>query len=207
MKIVELFSGFGTISKEFEKAGHEVFSIDIRKRKGICEPSLRKNIMHVTLKDIPFDKVDVVWASPPCDVFSKASGDFHWDKEGKPKTEKCLDLLRLLRKSLGLIEQIRPAYFFIENPDGKMKYRKELVNFLIRNNGKTLKVNYRDYGFPTLKPTTIFTNALDYFGRSVQDISPKKNVAIFDNLTKCQKQKVPEELAREIRKYCESHSR
>ena len=65
MNIVELFSGSGTISKEFKAAGHNVFSIDIRKRKGICEPSLRKDILEVTIRDIPFDKIDVVWASPP----------------------------------------------------------------------------------------------------------------------------------------------
>lgn len=203
MNIVELFSGSGTISKEFKSRGHNVFSIDIRKRKGKCEPDLRKSILHVSLKDIPFKKVDVVWASPPCDVFSKAAAGFHWDKEGKPKTKKCLEHLRLLRKTLKLIEQIRPAYFFIENPDGKMKYRKELVNFLIRNNGKTVKVNYRDYGFATLKPTTIFTNALNYFGRNVQDTSNKGETAIFNNLTKCQRQAVPKDLAKEIREYCE----
>lgn len=207
MNILELFSGSGTISKEFESMGHNVFSIDIRKRKGICEPSLRKSILQVSLKDIPFEKVDVVWASPPCDVFSKAAANFHWDKEGKPKTEKCLEHLRLLRKTLKLIEKIDPDYFFIENPDGKMKYRKELVNFLIRNHGKTIKVNYRDYGFSTLKPTTIFTNALDYFGKSVQDTSKEKNVVLFDNLTKCQRQSIPPELAREIREYCENHAR
>ncbi len=207
MNIIELFSGSGIISKEFKKAGHNVFSIDIRKRKGVCEPSLRKDIMHVTLKDIPFEKVDVVWASPPCDVFSKASGGFHWNKDGTPKTKKCLEHVRILKKTLKLIEKISPDYFFIENPDGKMKYNVDLVNFLIRNHGKTIKLTYRDYGFGTLKPTTIFTNALDYFGKSVQDSSVKKNVVVFDNLTKCQKQAIPDELAKEIREYCEKHLR
>lgn len=204
LNVVELFSGSGIVSDEFKKEGHNVFSIDIRKRKGICEPDLKKNIMQVTLKDIPFKKVDVLWASPPCDVFSKASGGFHWTKEGTPKTEKCLEHIKLLRKCIKLIEQINPDYFFIENPDGKMKYQKDLVNFLIRNNGKTIKVNYKDYGFGTLKPTTIFTNALNYFGKSVRDSSKdNSNNIIFDNLTKCQKQAVPKKLAKEIREFCE----
>ena len=205
LNVVELFSGSGTVSKEFEEAGHNVFSIDIRKRKGICEPSLKKNIMHLSIKDIPFDKVDVVWASPPCDVFSKASGGFHWNKDGSPKTEKCHVHLRILRKTIKFIERINPAYFFIENPDSKMKYRKELVNFLIRNNGKTLRLYYKNYGFGTLKPTTIFTNALDYFSRSSQDISIESSAVVFNNLTKCQRQAVPKGLAKEIREFCESH--
>lgn len=49
MNILELFSGFGTISKEFKERGHKVFSIDIRKRKGVCEPDLRKNIIQVCI--------------------------------------------------------------------------------------------------------------------------------------------------------------
>ena len=162
-------------------------------------------MMLVTINDIPFDKVDVVWASPPCDVFSKAAAGFHWNKDGSPKTKKCFEHLRILRKCVNLIERINPEYFFIENPDGKMKYRKELVNFLIRNNGKTLRLYYRDHGFGTLKPTNIFTNALSYFGRTGQDRFTKKNVVVFDNLTKCQKQAVPQELAKEIREFCENN--
>lgn len=205
LNVVEFFCGSRTISKEFEKAGHNVFSIDIRKRKGICEPSLRKDMMLVTVNDIPFEKVDVIWASPPCDVFSKAGAWFHWNKDGSPKTQKCLDHIRILKKTLKIIERISPGYFFIENPDGGMKYRNELVNFLIRNNGKTLKLFYRDYGFGTLKPTNIFTNALDYFGKSSPDKSAEKCKVVFNNLTKCKKQAVPEELAKEIREFCEDH--
>ena len=35
MNVIELFSGSGTLSNEFKKAGHNVFSIDIRRRKGV----------------------------------------------------------------------------------------------------------------------------------------------------------------------------
>lgn len=42
LNVVEFFCGGKPISNEFEKAGHNVFSINIRKRKGKCEPDLRK---------------------------------------------------------------------------------------------------------------------------------------------------------------------
>lgn len=209
MNVIELFSGSGTISKEFERAGHKVFSIDIRRRKGICEPTLRKSILQVLIKDIPFKKVDVIWASPPCDIFSKNSIAFHWNKDGTPKTKKCFEHLKILRKTLKLIEKINPDIFFIENPDGKMKYQKELVNFLIRNNAMTKRVYYNCYGFGTLKPTNIFTNALDYNPKNIPGTFSKNNSnekkVIFDNLTKCQRQRIPEKLAIEIREYCEGN--
>ena len=203
MNVVELFSGSGVISKEFKKRGHEVFSIDIRKRKGICEPDLRKNILHVRLKDIPFKKVDVLWASPPCDVFSKAGANFHWNKDGSPKNDKCLEHIKILKKCLVLIGKINPDTFFIENPDGKMKYHKEMIRFLIKNNAMIKKVYYGNYGFGTLKPTTIFTNALNYKPKTNKPDTFKNNRVIFDNLTKNQKQTIPEELVKEIVDYCE----
>ena len=201
LNVVELFCRSGTISKEFKKAGHNVFTIDIRKRKGICEPDLRKNIMQVRLKDIPFKKVHVLWASPPCDVFSKASGFFHWTKEGLPKTKKCLEHLDILKKCLKLIDKIVPDIFFIENPDGRMKYNQEMIRFLIRKNAMIKKTYFSLYGFGTLKPTNIFTNALNYNPRSIKNWKNNRHV-IFDNLTKCQKQSIPGQFAKEIVEYC-----
>lgn len=203
MIILELFSGSGTLSKEFERAGHEVFSIDIRKRKGICEPSLRKNILHCSIKDIPFKDVDVIWASPPCDIFSKASGGFHLTKDNLPRTEKAVLHLQILRKCLALIDKLNPKLFFIENPCGAMKFQREMTTFLIRNKGMIKRFNYSSYGFPLPKPTNLFTNALDFNPKTSPDTFSKKELVIFDNLTKCQRQKVPRLLARHILEYCE----
>lgn len=204
LNVIELFSGSGTISKEFKKRGHNVFSIDIRKRKGICEPSLRKDILELKREDIPFKNIDVIWASPPCDVFSHSGIWYHWNKDGSPKTEKAKEHLKILNKTLKLIESLSPEYFFIENPRGKMRYNKSMINFLIRNNAMTKELTYSSYGSPIIKPTNIFTNALNYipkplgkFGRGA------KNKIIFDNLTKTQRQKVPGTLAKEVVTFCE----
>lgn len=204
LNVLELFSGSGTISKEFEKRGHNVFSIDIRKRRGVCEPSLRKDILEVTRDDIPFKDINIIWASPPCDVFSHSGLWYHWNKDGSPKTEKAKEHLKILDKTLKLIESLSPGYFFIENPRGKMRHNKDMINFLIRNNAMIKELTYSSYGSPIIKPTNIFTNALNYnplplgkFGRGA------KNKIIFDNLTKTQRQKVPGTLAQEIVNYCE----
>jgi hypothetical protein len=202
MNMIELFCGSGTISKEFEKFGYNTFSVDVRRRVGVCDPDLRKDILDVRLSDIPFHQVNFLWASPPCDVFSKASGGIHWNKDGTPKTEKCQAHIKILHKTLKLIEKINPDIFFIENPDAKMKYDKEMIKFLIRNNARIIRINLQAYGFPTKKPTLLFTNALDFVpgtfsNNNLQDTF-NSNKVIFDNLTKCQKQKSPEALAKEL---------
>lgn len=204
LNVVELFSGSGTISKEFERAGHNVFSVDIRKRKGVCEPHLRKDVMHLTPEDIPFDQIDVVWASPPCDVFSYAGGSFHWDELGNPKTQKCHEHISILKTTLQFIEKISPGVFFIENPRGRMRYHKNMIDFLVRNNGMIKELTFSSYGAPIKKPTNIFTNAYDYSPKELDSYGRgAKNQAIFDNLTKCQRQKVPGPLAKEIVQFCE----
>jgi site-specific DNA-cytosine methylase len=206
LTMVELFSGSGIISKEFQNLGFKIFQIDIRERKSVCEPNLKKDILQVRLSDIPFKKVDIIWASPPCDIFSKASSNFHIDKLGNPKTEKALEHLKILKKTLILIEKINPTYFFIENPSGKMKFNRDMIRFLIRNNAMIKQLDYICYGFELRKPTNIFTNMLGINFKNLsgkkQNLSKDKPSKIFNNLSKCQRQKIPKLLAVEVANYC-----
>lgn len=204
LNVLELFCGSATFSKVFEEKGHKTFTTDIRKRKGVCEPHLRKDILELDISEIPFKSIQVLWASIPCDVWSYASGSFHWNKDGTPKTEKCKLHIQILKKSLELIEKIKPDYFFIENPRGRMRFNKCMLDFLERNDGTTKTITLSSYGFQTTKPTNIFTNLkqwqpkeLDKFGRGA------KVPGTFSNLTKCQKQKTPRPLAEEILKEIE----
>ena len=64
MKVLELFAGTRSIGKAFERAGHEVFTIEI-------DPSFENiswcaDIMKVTAEDIleKFGRPDIIWASP-----------------------------------------------------------------------------------------------------------------------------------------------
>lgn len=204
MNIVELFSGSGNISKAFKEKGHNTFTVDIRKRKGICEPDLRKDIMHLKKKDIPYRKIHILWLSPPCDVWSYAAGSTHWTKDNCPKTEKCRAHIELMRHCLKIIDLIRPGYFFIENPRGKLRYYPEFREFLRKHHAITKTVTFSSYGFSCIKPTNVFTNALDYsprrcdrFGRGA------KQKAIMANISKCKKQTIPVEFAKELVAFCE----
>lgn len=206
MNFVELFSGSGTLTQEFQRAGHNVFSIDIRRRKGKCEPHLRKDILDMARSDIPFDKIDVLWLSPPCDVWSYAAGSTHWTKEGLPKTEKCMQHLHILEKSLAVIQECSPELFFIENPRGRLRFYPRFLDFLIKHHATTKTLTLSSYGFPSTKPTNIFTNAKRYTPKELDRFERGAKVQHrLDNLTKCQRQKLPGTFAIEIREYCEAH--
>lgn len=197
---VELFCGYGVISKFLERAGFKTWKTDIRKRKGVCMPDLKKDIMQLSRKEIPFEKVSVLWASLPCDCWSYAAGSFHW-KDGQPKTQKCLDHIEMLKKTLELIDEIKPEIFFIENPRGKLRYFPEFMSWMEKHHAVCKTLTYSSYGFPATKPTNIFTNCkIDFrplakFGRGA-----KVNFKL-DNIAVGQKQKIPEDLAKEISKF------
>jgi len=117
MKILELFAGTCSFSSVAERLGHTVFTTDIDPEFDV---SLVKNILDLNSTDIPFQP-DVIWASPPCEGFSVASIGKHWNIDNTPKTEKARLSVQLVEKTLSLINELRPKYWIIENPRGKLR--------------------------------------------------------------------------------------
>lgn len=200
--MLELFSGSGTVSKKFKDNGWFTLSIDNRKRRGTCEPDMQRDILELDRLELP-DKVDVLWASLPCDVWSYACGAFHWDKAGNPKTDKCKLHIKILEQLMDLIDRIKPRLFFIENPRGRLRHYKPFKDWLIMSQGVCKTITLSSYGFQTTKPTNIFTNALSWKPKELDPFGRGAKVeVVFNNLTKCQRQKTPEALAQEIYYYC-----
>ncbi len=202
MKIaLDLFCGSGSFTKVARSFGYEVVSLDVRRRKGVCEPTLKADILNV--RDTFFNTLEpsIIWVGLPCDIWSYASGGFHLDKDFNPKTEKAKVHLSIFDKTISMLKQLSPAYFFIENPRGKLRYYPPLLDFLSDVDGVIKECTLSSYGFPTVKPTNIITNFknlelkdLDTFGRGAKNKVP----GTFSNMTKVQRQKTPEKLIKHI---------
>lgn len=158
MKVLELFAGTRSIGKAFEARGHEVFSIDwddqfenINYRGDIGELSANWIIEH-------FGKPDVIWASPDCTTFSVAAISKHRYKDENgfllPKSEYAEQCDKIDTHVMELIEELKPKYWFIENPRGGM--RKSTFMKPYKKNMHT--VTYCQYGDERMKPTDIWTN-------------------------------------------------
>jgi hypothetical protein len=153
---LELFAGQRCIGMAFERRGHRVFSIDNDTRhKGI---SWYADIGVITARDIleRFGKPDVIWASPDCSSYSIAAISHHRTKEPcgnlAPKSDYALYCDAVNQNVLRLITELRPLYWFIENPRGglrKMAFMKGLPRYT---------VTYCQYGDERMKPTDIWTN-------------------------------------------------
>jgi hypothetical protein len=199
LRSLELCCGKATISGALKKVGFETMTLDNRKRSRVCVPDFHIDLLSVKNPRSVFGQVNVVWFSPPCQCWSNAPGTYHFF-EGTPQTESTKYLIKVLEKGLQIIEHLNPTIFFIENPRGKLRYYKKMTDFLIRNNGMIKQVMYADYGFPSPKPTNIFTNfhLLELSNNARYDRGAKYTGINLNDMSVVKKQTIPVLLAESI---------
>lgn len=156
MKLLDLFTGTGSIAKVARELGFEVTTLDIDPR---CNPDICADV-------ITFDyqchfepgSFDVIWSSPPCQTFSCARKcNIGRKVNGELLTAERLNQdmenvgVPTLRKTQEIIEFLQPKVWFIENPyTGKMKeYISE----------KAYIYDYCMFGFDYRKRTAVWSNA------------------------------------------------
>ena len=141
MKLLELFSGTGSVGKAFIELGWEVFSVDLDPK---CNPNLVADVKNLTPEQIPFIP-DFIWASPPCTHYSIARS-----KATTPRDLEGSD--QLVERTLALIDYYS-APFMLENPfTGLLKSRWVVQGIPMR------VLDYCQYGAPYRKRTAIWTN-------------------------------------------------
>lgn len=163
MKTLELFCGTKSFSKVMTKHGYETFTVDNEPK---FEPDLCIDIMQLTPQMIleKYGQPDIIWASPPCTCFSVASICHYW-KDGKPKCQKTLDAIELVKRTLWLIDELKPKYWFVENPRGMLRKQSFMPTYLRKT------ITYCQYGMQWQKATDIWTNCEAWIPKPI--CSPK----------------------------------
>ena len=154
---LELFSGSGHIAAAASSRGFDTWTVDIEPK---FNPDICIDICNLRRSLLP-GRVDVIWASIPCTVYSTLNLANHWQKicigyrryYYVPLTPEALQALRILTATLRLIRKLKPLYYFIENPRGALRHMPHTQFIPFRR-----EVHYSDYGFDYPKPTDIFTN-------------------------------------------------
>ena len=153
MRLLELFCGSKSIGKVFEKNGFEVVSLDIDPK---FHPTICCDILDFDYRKYQPGSFDVLWSSPPCQMFSS----LRWclsgrtKKKGITKEQLQNDLINLglppLLKTLEIIKYLKPKIWFIENPQtGLMKDYLDLPYS---------DCAYCQYNMEYKKPTRIWNN-------------------------------------------------
>ncbi len=139
MKVLELFSGTGSIGKCCKELGYEVLSLDNE-----LPADINIDILEWDYKEYKTGDFDIIWASPPCTQYSKAKSRGIRDIDGANK---------IVLKTLEIIKYFAPKYYFIENPQTGLLKNQEFMKNL-----NYYDCDYCMYGKPYRKRTRIWTN-------------------------------------------------
>lgn len=166
LKVLELFAGTRSIGKAFEKHGHEVYSIEWD--KSFDNIDWYEDIGKITAQDIldRFGKPDIIWASPDCSSYSVAALGKHRKKNPitgnlEPQTDYAKFCDKVNAHVIDLIKELKPKYYFIENPRGGMR-KMDFMQGLPRYTVTYCKyLTDRPLQERRMKPTDIWTNHPD----------------------------------------------
>ena len=156
LKVLELFSGTGSVGKVAKSLGWDVLSLDLE-----LEADIKIDIMDWDYKAYPRNSFDIVWASPPCTFYSNLQNCWigRKRKDGTIVTKEWIEEQRkqsdnLIKRTLEIINYFNSELWFMENPQtGQLKNREVVKGIPYYDVSYCM---YSDWGYE--KRTRIWTN-------------------------------------------------
>ena len=146
MKVIELFSGNGDITKTLQDNDIDCVSVDYDIKK---DPMLCMDVYSISKYYLM--GFDFIWLSPDCTTYSFASHGLHRKTGGKPVSPYARYCDEQNEKLFNTLKELNIP-FICENPRCHFRNMK-FVEGLYR---KT--IYYSTYGMPYTKPTDLFSN-------------------------------------------------
>ena len=145
-RLLELFSGTGSVGAAFQARGWDVVSVDLDPAGG---PTIVADIdIWEGWRDYPVGYFDCVHASPPCTQYSRARTTALVPRD-------LVGADALVRRTLEIVFALQPTCWLIENPYTGMMKDRPVMQWLL----PTMKVvSYCKYGSPFKKATAIWSN-------------------------------------------------
>ena len=137
-RLLELFSGSGSVGKVAKELGYEVVSLDLK------DANINIDILKWNYEQYPVGYFDVIWASPPCTEYSKAK---------TVGIRKIDEANKIVKKTLEIMDYFDCKYWFIENPQSGLLKKQDMMVGL-----PFFDVDYCKYGFDYRKRTRVWSN-------------------------------------------------
>ena len=139
MRVLELFSGTGSVGNVCKRQGCDVVSLDRD-----MPADIRTDIMDWDYRSYPPGHFDVIWSSPPCTEYSRAK------TVGVRKLDEANSIVR---RTLEIIDYLQPTYWMMENPQSGLLKDQSVVLGRPYND-----LDYCKYGMPYRKRTRLWNN-------------------------------------------------
>lgn len=113
--MLDLFAGLGGASQAMKDRGWKVITVEI-------DPCFHPDIIaDITTFHYYGPTPDLIWASPECTEFTRASLPASWacNKNGKPDPD-----MAQVEAAIRIIEEVKPRWWIIENVRGAVPYFK-----------------------------------------------------------------------------------
>ena len=146
MKLLELFSGTGSVGRVARQLGIEVISLDKD-----MEADIKTDIMNWNYRTFQPGHFDIIWASPPCTEYSIAL---------TTRPRKIEEANKVVKRTLEIIDYLRPNYFMIENPQTGYLKKQTFMEDLPYGD-----IDYCKYGMLYRKRTRIWNNIVSWEAR------------------------------------------
>ena len=209
MRVWDLCSGTGSVSRVWADAGHETLTLDVSRK--CAQPDICADILTWEYTDFSLAPPDVIWCSPPCIMYSRA--------RTHAKTPRDLDGAdALVQRCLDIIDFWHPRFWILENPQTGLLKTRDVIQGLPWKD-----VDYCSYQDPVLcrKRTRLWTNCTDWVPRppcahvghphSAQTGPQRvRGTGLFlpdDVMTLQTLHQVPRALTTEIMRFCENEMR
>jgi len=176
---VELFSGRDSAFSHVAMAlGFETFTVDID--PGVS-PSLVGDILVLRGELLPQNPL-VVWAAPPgAEAFKRPES---WESDGSwaPRDAAAERAVATFRAAVGLITQIKPTWWFIENPRSFLRDMPLVAGFNRGYPSRTRRtIRHDQFGGNGPGETDVWTNAYWWIPRPTEsesnpDVLPSRRV-------------------------------
>ena len=139
MRILEIFSGTGSLAKVARARGHEVVTLDICPKH---HPTICADLLEWDPSEFPPNYFAYIHASCPCEAYSRCRST------GGPRPLALADAL--VEKTLAVFNYFRTAVWTVENPAGSLLWTRPVARPLLKQIAKT---SYCRYGCPFRKNT------------------------------------------------------